>query len=49
MKPKYVIRRNSGRIVSGVFSSIDTLAMAQRLLSEWQHNYPNENFRIETV
>jgi hypothetical protein len=44
----FVIRRTRDqRPIAGIFTQIKTPAMAERILAQWQHNYPQETFHIE--
>lgn len=49
-KAQYIVRRSrDNRPIAGVFIAIRTETLAERILAEWQHNYPTETFHIETV
>ena len=49
-KEQYIIRRTRDRRpIAGIFMPIQTTTMAQRILEEWQANYPSETFHVETV
>jgi hypothetical protein len=49
-KPHYIIRRERDRrLIAGAFVDIRSLEMAERIRLEWQANYPNDAFLVETV
>lgn len=49
-KAQYIVRRTRDqRPIAGIFIAIRSEAMAQRILEEWQENYPTETFHVETV
>lgn len=49
-KAQYIVRRTRDqRPIAGIFIAIRSEAMAQRILAEWQENYPQEAFHVETV
>jgi hypothetical protein len=44
----FIIRRTRDqRPIAGIFIPIRSKTMAERILAEWQHNYPQETFHIE--
>ena len=44
----YLIRRKSdNRLISGLFSPIETEAQALRVLEQWEYNYPSMEFVID--
>ena len=45
---QFVIRNSKGRLIAGLFMPLQTIEFAQRVLAEWQHNYPQETFHIES-
>jgi ornithine cyclodeaminase/alanine dehydrogenase-like protein (mu-crystallin family) len=49
-KAQYIVRRTRDqRPIAGIFVAIRSQAMAERILAEWQANYPTETFHVETV
>jgi hypothetical protein len=47
---QYIIRRTRDqRPIAGVFMPIYTQSIAERILAEWQANYPTDTFHVETV
>ena len=42
-----VIRNSKGRLVAGLFMPMRDMEQAQRVLRQWQYNYPQETFHIE--
>ena len=42
-----VIRNSKGRLIAGVFMPLRDMEQAQRVLTQWQYNYPQETFHIE--
>lgn len=49
-KEQYIVRRKRDqRPIAGVFMPIHSQSMAERILAEWQANYPTDTFQIETV
>ena len=49
-KEQYIVRRTRDRRpIAGIFNPIHSLTMAERILAEWQANYPTETFHVETV
>ena len=42
-----VIRNSKGRLVAGLFMPMRDMEQAQRVLAQWQYNYPQETFHIE--
>ena len=45
---QFIIRNSKGRLIAGLFMPLQTIEFAQRVLAEWQHNYPQETFHIES-
>ena len=43
-----VIRNSKGRLVAGLFMPMRDMEQAQRVLRQWQYNYPQETFHIES-
>lgn len=49
-KAQYIVRRTRDqRPIAGIFIPIRSETMAQRILAEWQENYSQEAFHVETV
>ena len=49
-KAQYIVRRTRDqRPIAGIFMPICSQAIAERILAEWQVNYPTETFHVETV
>jgi hypothetical protein len=44
----FVIRNSKGRLIAGLFMPLKTIKMAQRVLAQWEYNYPQETFHIES-
>ena len=44
---QFIIRNSKGRLIAGVFMPLRDMEQAQRVLTQWQYNYPQETFRIE--
>ena len=42
-----VIRNSKGRLVAGLFVPFRDMEQAQRVMAEWEDNYPQETFYIE--
>ena len=45
---QFVIRNSKGRLIAGLFMPLDNMEQAQRVLAQWQYNYPQETFHIES-
>jgi len=45
---QFVIRNSKGRLIAGLFMPLNCLKQAQRVLAQWQYNYPQETFHIES-
>jgi hypothetical protein len=44
---QFVIRNSKGRLIAGLFMPLKNIAQAERVLAQWQYNYPQEKFHIE--
>ena len=44
----FVIRNSKGRLIAGLFMPLKNRAHAERVLAQWQYNYPQESFHIES-
>ena len=44
---QFIIRNSKGRLIAGVFMPLRNMEQAQRVLAQWQYNYPQEKFHIE--
>ena len=44
---QFIIRNSKGRPIAGVFMPLRDMAQAERVLRQWQYNYPQETFHIE--
>jgi hypothetical protein len=44
---QFIIRNSKGRPIAGVFTPLHDMEQAQRVLRQWQYNYPQETFHIE--
>ena len=45
---QFVIRNSKGRLIAGVFMPLRNMEQAERVLAQWQYNYPQETFHIES-
>ena len=46
----YQIRRQKdNRPIAGIFTPIKTITMAERVLAQWEYNWPEEIFFIEKI
>ena len=45
---QFVIRNSKGRLIAGVFMPLRDMEQAQRVLAQWEYNYPQETFHIES-
>ena len=43
----YVRRLKDNRLVAGLFLPLKTKEIANRMLKQWQYNFPNDEFFIE--
>ena len=44
---QFVICNSKGRLIAGLFMPLRNMAQAQRVLAQWEYNYPQETFHIE--
>ena len=44
---QFVIRNSKGRLIAGLFMPLKNLEQAERVLAQWEYNYPQEKFHIE--
>ena len=44
---QFIIRNSKGRLIAGLFMPMRNMEQAQRVLRQWQYNYPQETFYIE--
>jgi hypothetical protein len=44
---QFVIRNSKGRLIAGLFMPLKNMEQAQRVLAQWEYNYPQEKFHIE--
>ena len=44
---QFIIRNSKGRPIAGLFMPLRDMEQAQRVLTQWQYNYPQETFHIE--
>jgi hypothetical protein len=45
---QFIIRNSKGRPIAGVFMPLKNREQAERVLAQWQYNYPQETFHIES-
>jgi len=45
---QFIIRNSKGRPIAGLFMPLRNMEQAQRVLRQWQYNYPQETFHIES-
>ena len=45
---QFIIRNSKGRPIAGLFMPLRNMEQAQRVLAQWQYNYPQETFHIES-
>ena len=45
----YIRRVRDNRLIAGLFVDIKTEDFAKRLLKEWQHNCPDDEFYIDSA